>query len=182
LPSLNAFIALLFEDTLRGLIVPSFIVKPEMITQEQVVKVVEEMLGGTDKFLVEVLIQPSNKITVFFDGDNSVSISDCQRLSRFIEERLDRDYTDYQLTVSSAGMDRPIKLLRQFKKRIGKELEIISSTGERISGVLVSADDKSIELEHPVKNPKKEVAKPNSVITTDKIKSAKIIITFGKLN
>ena len=151
-----------------------------MITQEQVVKVVEEMLGGTDKFLVEVLIQPANKITVFFDGDNGVSISDCQKLSRFIEERLDRDYADYQLTVSSAGMDRPIKLLRQYKKRIGKELEVISSAGERISGILVRADDDGLELEHPVKNPKKEVVKPNSIIALEKIKSAKIIITFGK--
>jgi len=151
-----------------------------MITQEQVVKVVEEMLGGTDKFLVEVLIQPANKIIVFFDGDNGVSISDCQKLSRFIEERLDRDYTDYQLTVSSAGMDRPIKLLRQYKKRIGKELEVISSAGERISGILVRADDDGLELEHPVKNPKKEVVKPNSIIALEKIKSAKIIITFGK--
>ena len=153
-----------------------------MITQEQVVKVVEEMLGGTDKFLVEVIIQPANKITVFFDGDNGVSISDCQKLSRFIEERLDRDYTDYQLTVSSAGMDRPIKLLRQYKKRIGRELEVISSAGERISGILVRADDEGLELEHPVKNPKKEIAKPNSIIALEKIKSAKIIITFGKLN
>ena len=151
-----------------------------MITQEQVVKVVEEMLGGTDKFLVEVLIQPANKITVFFDGDNSVSISDCQKLSRFVEERLDRDYTDYQLTVSSAGMDRPIRLLRQYKKRIGKELEVIFLTGERISGILVRADEQTIELEHPVKNPKKEVVKPNTIIGLEKIKSAKIIITFGK--
>ena len=153
-----------------------------MITQEQVVKVVEEILGGTDKFLVEVLIQPSNRITVFFDGDNGVSISDCQKLSRYIEERLDRDYTDYQLTVSSAGMDRPIRLLRQYRKRIGKELEVISTAGEKISGILVYADDKHIELEHPVKNPKKEVAKPNSIIALEQIKSAKIIITFGKLN
>ena len=151
-----------------------------MITQEQVARIVEEMLGGTDKFLVEVLIQPANKITVFFDGDNSISISDCQKLSRFVEERLDRDYADYQLTVSSAGMDRPIKLLRQYKKRIGRELEVIFLTGERVSGILVRADEQCIELEHPVKNPKKEVVKPNSIIELEKIKSAKIIITFGK--
>jgi ribosome maturation factor RimP len=180
LQALNAFIALLFEDTLRGLMVPSFIVKPEMITEKQIVQVVEEILGGTDKFLVEALIQPTNKITVFFDGDSGVSISDCQKLSRLIEERLDRDYADYQLTVSSAGMDCPIKLLRQYKKRIGSELEVISLTGERISGILVRADEHSIELEHPVKKPKKEVAKPNSTIEMAQIKSAKIIITIGK--
>ena len=151
-----------------------------MIAQEQVTKVVEEVLEGTDKFLVEVLILPGNNITVFFDGDNSVSISDCQRLSRFIEEKLDLDYADYQLTVSSAGMDRPIKLLRQYKKRIGRELEVISKTGEKISGILVRADDKGIELEHPVKNPKKEAVRPNSILALEQIKSAKIVITFGK--
>jgi ribosome maturation factor RimP len=151
-----------------------------MITKEKVIKVVEEILEGTDKFLVEVLLQPANKITVFFDGDNGVNISDCQKLSRFIEEKLDRDYADYQLTVSSSGMDRPIKLLRQYKKRIGREMEVISLTGDRVSGILVRADDKNIELEHPVKNPKKEIEKPNSIIELGKIKSSKIIITFGK--
>jgi len=151
-----------------------------MITQEQVARVVEEILGGTDKFLVEVLIQSADKITVFFDGDNGVSITDCQKLSRLLEERLDKEYADFQLTVSSAGMDRPIKLLRQYKNRIGKELEVILQTGEKISGVLVNADKKSIELEHPVKNPKKEVAKPHSIIALENIKSARIIITIGK--
>ena len=151
-----------------------------MITQEQVAEVVEEILGGTDKFLVEVLIQQANRITVFFDGDNGVSITDCQKLSRSLEERLDRDNAEYQLTVSSAGMDRPIKLLRQYRKRIGKELEVILQTGEKISGVLVNADAKCIELEHPVKNPKKEIVKPNSIIALENIKSAKIIITIGK--
>jgi ribosome maturation factor RimP len=151
-----------------------------MITKEKVGKVVEEILEGTDKFLVEVLIQQSNNITVFFDGDNGVSISDCQKLSRLIGQKLDRDYSDYQLTVSSSGMDRPIKLPRQYRKRIGKELEVILLSGDRISGILVRVGDDTIELEHAVKNPKKEVVKPNTIIELNKIKSAKIIITFGK--
>lgn len=151
-----------------------------MITQEQIVNVVEEILEGTDKFLVEVLILSGNKITVFFDGDNNVSISDCQKLSRFIEERLDVDYVDYQLTISSAGMDRPIKLLRQYKKRIGKGLDVITYSGDQISGILIKADENGIELEHPVKNPRKQVLKPNSIIAFERIKSAKILITFGK--
>jgi ribosome maturation factor RimP len=153
-----------------------------MITQEQVVKAVEEILDGTDKFLVEAMIQTGNRITVFFDGDNGVTIADCQKLSRMIDEKLNRDATDYDLTVSSAGMDRPIKLLRQYKKRIGKSLEVVLLSGERRSGILVRADEKGIELEHPVKNQKKEVAKPNSIIALEEIKSAKIIITIGKLN
>jgi ribosome maturation factor RimP len=151
-----------------------------MITQEQVVNIVEEILEGTDKFLVEVLILSGNKITVFFDGDNSVSIADCQKLSRSIEARLDIDYADYQLTVSSAGMDRPIKLFRQYQKRIGKALDVITSSGDQVSGILIKADENGIELEHPVKKPKKEILKPNSIIAFERIKSAKIVITIGK--
>ena len=142
--------------------------------------IVEQKLKGTDKFLIEVLILSGNKITVFFDGDNNISISDCQKLSRFIESLLDIDYPDYQLTVSSSGMDRPIKLLRQYKSRIGRELDVITYSGDKISGILTKVDKNGIELEHPVKKPGKEILIPNSIIPFERIKSAKIVITIGK--
>jgi ribosome maturation factor RimP len=151
-----------------------------MITQEQVVETVNEVLEGSDKFLVEVIIHTGNRITVYFDSDNAVGISDCQNLSRSIEKRLDRDFEDYELTVSSSGMDRPIKLIRQYKKRLGKDLEIITHSGEKITGKLIRADSDAIELDHPLKNLKKEIKKPNSIIKLETIKTAKIIITIGK--
>ena len=151
-----------------------------MITREQIEKLIKVKLNGSDKFLVEIALQPVNKIVIYIDGDSSVSINDCQELSRYIESSLDRDYEDYELTVSSAGMDRPIKMLRQYKKRIGKELDVITLSGEKFSGILARADDQSIELEHPVRNPKKEKPKPNTVIPFEKIKTAKTVITFGK--
>ena len=159
---------------------PLLLQESYMIKKEQIAEIVDERLYGTDKFLMEVLIQPGNIITVYIDGDNSVTISDCQDLSRFIESKLDRDQSDYQLTVSSAGLDRPIRFLRQYRKRIGKELEILTFRGETITGILVKADESFIELEHPVKNVKKETAKPNSVISFENIKKAKLIINFGK--
>jgi ribosome maturation factor RimP len=151
-----------------------------MITQEQVSEVINSALEGSDKFLVEVILKPINKITVFIDSDTRVSISDCQKLSRSIESKLDRDFEDYELTVSSAGMDRPIKLLRQYQNRIGKELEIITKEGEKEQGVLIQVTEDSLELDHPVKNQKKEIKKANSIIKRDAIKTAKIIITIGK--
>ena len=159
---------------------PLLLMESYMIKKEQVAEIVDEQLYGTDKFLVEVLLQPGNIITVYIDGDNSISISDCQNLSRFIENKLDRDQSDYQLTVSSSGLDRPIRLFRQYRKRIGKELEILTLHGETITGILVKTDESFIELEHPVKNVKKETGKPNSVISFDTIKKAKLIINFGK--
>jgi len=151
-----------------------------MITQQQVIDTVNELLEGSDKFLVEVIIQSGNKITVYFDSDHPISISDCQNLSRSIENRFDRDYEDYELTVSSSGMDRPIKLLRQYRKRIGKELDIITNSGEKITGKLIKIGKDAIELDHPVKNAKREIKKPNSIIRLDAIKTAKINITIGK--
>jgi ribosome maturation factor RimP len=153
---------------------------PDMVRQEEVVRIVEDLLEGTGKYLVEVLIQPANRITVYFDGDQNVSISDCQLLSRQIEEKLDKEPENFELNVSSPGLDRPIRLHRQYQKRIGRELEIVLLTGERVTGILVRADEKSVELEHPVRNPKKETLRPNSVISFDNIKSAKNIISFGK--
>jgi ribosome maturation factor RimP len=151
-----------------------------MITQEQLAATVEEILRGSDKFLVETVIRPGNRITVFIDGDNKVSIADCQSLNRMICEKLNREAADYELTVSSSGMDRPIRLPRQYKARIGQELEVILNDGEKTSGVLATVAEEGITLEHPVKNPRKEKPRPNTVIGLDKIKSAKIIITIGK--
>ena len=151
-----------------------------MIDQEKVAGIVNELFRDSDKFLVEVIVRSGNRISVFIDSDNQISITDCQVLSRSVKNRLDQENEDFELTVSSSGMDRPLKLLRQYKKRIGKEFEVLTNSGEKISGILISADETSIELEHPVKNPKKEKNSPNTRVPTDQIKSAKIIITIGK--
>jgi hypothetical protein len=65
------------------------------------------------------------------------------------------------MTVSSSGLDRPLKFLRQYRKNLGKELAITPLTGEPVSGILVTAEESGIELDHPVKNPKKEIKKEN---------------------
>ena len=138
------------------------------------------MLEGTDKFLVDVMVQSSNRISVFFDGDEGVSISDCQKLSRMIEEKLNREFTDFELNVSSPGLDRPLKPPRQYRKHIGKEMEVVLQSGETATGIMVNAGESGVELTHPVKNPKKEIQRPNTIIRTDQIKSIKNVISFGK--
>ena len=151
-----------------------------MITKEQITKIVDKKLKASDKFLVDVAVQPGNRILVFIDSDTSVSVDDCNELCRFIESQFDRDMEDFDLTVSSSGLDRPLKLLRQYKKNIGQELTVAPVTGEPLSGILVNVTESGIELEHPVKKPKKEIKKENSKLTFEEIKTAKIIIKFGK--
>ena len=140
----------------------------------------KKKLEGTDRFLVEATVQPGNRLLIFIDGDSGVSIDHCNELSRHIEGQFDRTMEDFDLTVSSSGLDRPIKFLRQYRKNIGKELVINPIAGEPVSGILVNADESGIELEHPLKNPKKEIKKENTKLSFEEIKTAKIIIKFGK--
>lgn len=151
-----------------------------MITKEQIIAIAEQKLSGTDHFLVEVNVQPGNHITVFMDADSTVSVDDCNAMSRHIESCLDRDLEDFELTVSSAGLDRPLTMLRQYRKNIGKDLTVKPADGQPVIGVLVAVTPDGIELEHPVKNPKKEIKKENTKLRFEEIKSARIIIKFGK--
>ena len=151
-----------------------------MISKETIQPLVEELLAGTDKFLVDVVVQPTNKIYIYFDADTTITIEDCQKISRTIESNLNRDEEDYDLTVSSSGIDRPLKMLRQYRKYIGKEFDVTTQDGKNITGILVMADEDFLELEHPVKKPKKEIKKDNTRLPYSEIKTAKLVIKFGK--
>ena len=151
-----------------------------MINKEQVSDLISEYLENSNKFLVEVIVQPGNRIQVFIDSDTSVTIDDCQALSRRIEHHLDRNREDFDLTVSSAGIDRPLKLRRQYAKNTGRKMTVTTNTGATIQGTLIRTDESCIEMEHPVKNQKKENQKKNTLISFAEIKQAKIEVDFGK--
>ena len=150
-----------------------------MIREEKVIKLIEAQLSGSDVFLVDVVIKQGNKISVFIDGDQRVTIEDCRELNHFLNESLDRDAEDFDLTVSSAGADRPLKLPRQFKKNIGNSLDVITNAGEKLSGVVLSVNETGLELEIlPVKKQKKDPEMKIVLLKFSDIKSAKEVITF----
>jgi len=151
-----------------------------MITEKQLTGLIEEHLQGSDKFLTDLTIKPSNRIMVFIDGDHGVSIEDCRKLSRHIEQNLDRDTEDFELMVSSAGADRPLRLPRQYQKHLGKVIEVATVDGRHLEGTLMQADDKGIKIEQEIKKSKKEIEKKEVVINYNEIKSAKVIISFKK--
>jgi len=151
-----------------------------MITEKQLTGLIEENLKGSDKFLIELILKPSNHIMVFIDGDQGVKIEDCQKLSRYIEQALDRDNEDFELMVSSAGADRPFRVLRQYQKHLGRILEVVTLDGKKIEGLLLLANDKEIKIEQEIKKSKKEIEKKEVVINYSEIKSAKAVISFKK--
>jgi len=152
-----------------------------MITEKQLRSLIESHFEGTGLFLVELAVKPGNRISVFIDGDQRVSVETCRLVSRYLEGSLDREKEDFDLTVSSAGADRPLKLPRQYRKNLGNNLEIVTASGEKFTGKLQKAGDDGIELE---KTPggKKGTRQEMQIVKLkfDEIKTAKEVISFKK--
>ena len=146
-----------------------------MIEKIKILELVNNTLEGSDKFLVNLKITPDNRIFIDIDGDNGIVIDDCIELSRAIESQLNRDEEDFELNVSSAGADQPLKLTRQYRKNVGRELEVVTVDGERAEDTLEDASDEGIVLRTP--GTKKQPAETLRFAYRD-IKSARVAIKF----
>ncbi len=98
-------------------------------------------LANTELFITEVKVKPGNQIEIYIDGDNGLAIHDCVELSRFIEKSLDREQEDFSLEVSSPGALSPLKSLRQYKKHLGRDLEIELLDGTKKEGKLIEIQE-----------------------------------------
>jgi ribosome maturation factor RimP len=151
-----------------------------MFDKENIIHIVEELMAGSDNFLVEILIQPVNRISVFIDGDHGVSIEDCRKLSRSIEEKLTQGTDVFELNVSSPGLDRPLKLFRQYRKNIGRGMEIVTVQGDKIDGILSGLNDSGVEITSSSKAKKRQEEQKPISLPFKEIKVAKIKIDFRK--
>lgn len=144
--------------------------------KSKIEEIISTHYSGSDKFLVDAAVKPGNRIAVFIDGERGITIEDCRELTRFIESKLDRGEEDYELTVSSAGADTPMKMPRQFLKHVGRQLEVITTAGTTMKGKLIKADADAIELEHLPG--KKEKQQPNTLLKFSEIKQGKVMLAF----
>ncbi len=143
---------------------------------KKIENIVSNFLKDGDYFLVDVEVKKGNVVNVWVDGDKGISIDECVRISRLIESNFDRDEEDYELRVSSSGLDRPFKLLRQYKKYIGKEIIVKTNEEEKITGVLKSVSEDEVEIEK--KAGKKEKKGEAMILRLNEIKDAKPVISF----
>ncbi|MDH6311493.1 ribosome maturation factor RimP [Parabacteroides sp. PFB2-10] len=151
--------------------------------KEIIKQIVEEGLAGTDNYLIEVVVKPGNLILVEIDSDQALGIDDCVVLSKFIESRLDREVEDYELEVGSAGITSPFKVLRQYQKNIGNEIEVLTKDGKKLTGVLKAADEAAFTLiitkqEKPEGAKRKVMVEEDLRYTYEEIKYAKYVIRF----
>ena len=105
-------------------------------------------------FLIDLNINDANKIMVTLDGDNGVQLQDCINISKAIDANLDREEEDFALEVASAGVSLPLKLVRQYKKNIGRVLKIKLPL-QTVEAMLLEVSDENITVEWSSREPKK---------------------------
>ena len=152
---------------------PSFLL--DMIEKIRILELVNSALEGSDKFVVNMKITPDNRIFVDIDGDSGVTIDDCIAVSRAVESRLDRDEEDFELNVGSAGLDQPLKLTRQYRKNVGRDLEVTTVDGEHLEGTLSEAGGEGIVLTVP--GGRRQAPAEHRLAYAD-IKSARVAVRF----
>ena len=148
-----------------------------MINEKLISNIIQLAISGTDKFLVEVKMRTGNRIMVFVDSDTILTIADCAKLSKFIESHLDRETEDFELSVSSPGIDMPYRNVRQYLKNIGRDVSVVTNDGIKRIGTLVAANQQSMELLEVIKIKKIVTELRHSIDYTD-IKETKEVIKF----
>ncbi len=144
---------------------------------KKIENIVNSYLKHGEYFLVEVDVRKGNVINVLVDGDNGITIDECVKISRNIESHFDRDEEDFELRVSSPGLNKPFKLLRQYIKYIDRKIEIVTNDDKRITGILKSCSESNIEIE--VITCKKEKIAVIRDLQLNEIKNAKPVISFN---
>ena len=154
-----------------------------MTFKEKVVGLLNQGLSEKPSvFLIDLTITESMKIIVTLDGDQGVTLQDCIDISRAIEHNLDREEQDFSLEVASAGVSTPLKLVRQYKKNIGRTLKVKTAT-DNLEAVLADANEDFITLTWTVREPKKigkgkETVEKKIELPYAEIKEAIVTITF----
>jgi ribosome maturation factor RimP len=134
-------------------------------------------------FVVDVSINNANQIKVCVDSFEGITIDECVRISRCIEGQLDREKEDFALEVSSAGLTQPFKVVEQYRKNLGKDVEVVTREGLKLKGKLTSLQGNEIGLEliagkNKSKKTMKELPEIEKKIAFKDIKSTKLIINF----
>jgi ribosome maturation factor RimP len=154
-----------------------------MVSKAIVNQVIDEYLQEGGLYLVDLKITPDNRILIEIDSFKGVSLDDCIGLNRYIESKIDREEEDYELEVSSAGLTEAFKVLKQYQKNIGKEVEVLTTEGKKLIGTLSFAGDEQFGLTVE-KSIKQEGAKRKTTIQEElllsykNIKTTKLIIRF----
>lgn len=156
-----------------------------MIQKDKIQAILDEILDAEPHlFLVELNINNGNEIEVLMDSDNGITVGECRQISRKVEHWLEEEELDGAIFVASPGLDRPLTSYRQFKKNIGRTLEVkLKNEGKLIKAELLEVDEEKIVLSWKERVPK-EIGKGKRTVDFTKsilyieIELAKVVISF----
>jgi len=156
-----------------------------MITEKQVLELIKEKLKEKNCFVVELEVRSGNDILLEVDGVEGFSIEDCMEFSRAIEHNLDREEEDFELHVSSPGLDKPFRVIQQYHKNIGRDVKVVLKEGSVVKGELKKVDDDGVVVEYSYKEriegkKKKQTIVKEEEIKFNNIKETTLIISFNK--
>lgn len=152
-----------------------FLLAKTYMEQKKIVEAAAAAAEANNAFIVDLEIKPNNVIVVYADADQGLGMDQIKMINRQMEAALDRDVEDFNLTVSSPDLNRPLMVKRQYVKNVGRTLKV-KSMDRQIEGVLKAVTEEGIELEVPGKKKKDPVTHMN--IEFGNITEAKIKIVF----
>lgn len=154
-----------------------------MITNAQIQELIADRLVEKNCFVVYLDVKPGNNIQLELDSPNGLSISDCIDFSRQIEHNLDREAEDFELHVSSPGLDKPLRVFQQYQKNIGRDIKVVLLDDKKVEGNLEEVNESEIKLTYTltekIEGKKKKLKKiVEEIIPFTNIKETTIIISF----
>jgi ribosome maturation factor RimP len=162
----------------QGTKVPYFVIKKQtVITKDHIRILATEHISGTGIFLVDVRLSSTGRITVLIDRPEGLKIEDCVTLSKQISNDLGEKLGDYELNVSSPGLDMPLLVPEQFIKNEGRMVDVTTGEGEHLKGVMMNVNAGGFDLQTETKQKKEKVTAVRSFNFED-VKSVKVIISF----
>lgn len=155
-----------------------------IMNQDNHIGAVEKLIGPLlqdDIFLVSIKIKPVNNIKIYLDADGGLGIEKCIKINRalykIMEESAMYPDGDFSLEVSSPGIEEPLKLLRQYRKNVGRDVEVITHEGIKKEGKLTEVAEEKIVIEYTEGKGKKAITKKDDLLFTD-IKQTKVQVKF----
>jgi ribosome maturation factor RimP len=149
-----------------------------MIEKQKIEGLVREFINGTNLFLVTVKVSNANRIIVLADKKEGITIDECAAIHRHIENGLDRETEDFELQVSSPGLDTPFAVIDQYFKNEGKKVEVTDIDGSKYTGRLKNITKGGFELETEIKTKGRTIELKDISFNIEQIKSTRVILTI----
>lgn len=151
-----------------------------MNKEEQIQEFLNPLLED-DTFLVEIRIKPTNNVKVYLDADNGLAIERCIKINRALYKKLEEAAIfpdgDFSLEVSSPGVGEPLKTLRQYKKNVGRDVEVFLKDDSVIAGKLIDVNEGFLTLEI-VEGKNKKAVKTTCEVPSENIVKTIVQIKF----